>query len=244
MSFIKQFVNRIFYPNKCNTERYVKYLRSIGAKIGDGTRFIAPKITSFDENRAEYISIGKNCCITKCTIMAHDYSWYVFKDAFGDVLPDAGERVIIGDNCFIGYESIILKGTEIGNNVIIGAGAVVKGRVPSNTVWGGVPARQICTLQKLYEKKVDTRVEDAFYRYSIVNETRQPSIEDMGMFAVLFLPRTDENYKRYIAGIEFNGIKDSDSIKHYFFTTPQMFENFDAFVKAYKNRKSGLTWKG
>ena len=134
---LKQIANRILYPNKYNTEAYVKYLRTIGAKIGEGTRFIAPKLTSFDENRAEYISIGKNCCITKCTIMAHDYSWYVFKQAYGDVLPDRGGRVTIGDNCFIGYESIILKDTIIGDNVIIAAGAVVKGEIPSNTVWGG-----------------------------------------------------------------------------------------------------------
>lgn len=234
---IKYFANRILYPNKYSTDAYVKYLCSIGAKIGEGTRFITPKNTGFDENRAEYISIGKNCCITKCTIMAHDYSWYVFKDAFDDVLPDADGKVTIGNNCFIGYESIILKDTEIGDNVIIAAGAVVKGQVPSNTVWGGVPARQICTLKELYEKKAAVRVEDAFYRYHVVSETRKPSIKDMGMFSVLFLPRTDENYNRYIADIEFNGIKDSDTIKKYFFSTSPIFDGFDAFVDAYNNKQ-------
>lgn len=233
---LKQIANRILYPNKYNTEAYVKYLRTIGAKIGEGTRFIAPKLTSFDENRAEYISIGKNCCITKCTIMAHDYSWYVFKQAYGDVLPDRGGRVTIGDNCFIGYESIILKDTIIGDNVIIAAGAVVKGEIPSNTVWGGIPARQICTLKELYDKRVATRIEDAFYRYSVVNEHRSPSISDMGMFSVLFLARTEENYRKYIAGIEFNGVKDSDAIKEYFFSTPPIFDGFGAFVQAYNDR--------
>lgn len=233
---IKYFANRILYPNKYSTDAYVKYLRSIGAKIGEGTRFITPKNTSFDENRAEYISIGKNCCITKCTIMAHDYSWYVFKDAFDDVLPDAGGKVTIGNNCFIGYESIILKDTEIGDNVIIAAGAVVKGRVPSNTVWGGVPARQICTLKELYEKKATVRVEDAFYRYRVVSETRKPSIKDMGMFAVLFLKRTEDNYLKYIAPIEFNGICNAPQIKKYFFESLPMFNGFEEFEKAYKKQ--------
>ena len=129
-----------------------------------------------------------------------------------------------------------MKDTEIGDNVVIAAGAVVKGRVPSNTVWGGVPARQICTLKELYEKKAAVRVEDAFYRYRVVSETRKPSIKDMGMFAVLFLKRTEDNYLKYIAPIEFNGICNAPQIKKYFFESLPMFNGFEEFEKAYKKQ--------
>ncbi len=42
--------------------------------------------------------------------------------------------VVIGNNVWVGANSIILRGTTIGDNCVIGAGCVVKGDYPSNTV--------------------------------------------------------------------------------------------------------------
>ncbi|QNQ83110.1 acyltransferase [Lactobacillus sp. PV037] len=42
--------------------------------------------------------------------------------------------VNIGKHCWIGSNVIILKGTSIGDNCVIGAGCVVSGEVPSNTI--------------------------------------------------------------------------------------------------------------
>lgn len=44
-------------------------------------------------------------------------------------------EVIIGKNVWVGANSVILRNTEIGDNVVIGAGSIVKGKVPSNTVF-------------------------------------------------------------------------------------------------------------
>ncbi len=49
--------------------------------------------------------------------------------------------VIIGDGVFIGTQAMILKGTTIGENSIIGAGSVVSGRIPPGEIWAGNPAR-------------------------------------------------------------------------------------------------------
>ena len=54
--------------------------------------------------------------------------------------------VIIGDNVFIGAEAIILKGSSIGENAVIGAGSVLSGNVPSNEIWAGNPARFVKTI--------------------------------------------------------------------------------------------------
>jgi acetyltransferase-like isoleucine patch superfamily enzyme len=49
----------------------------------------------------------------------------------------------IGKNTFIGVGAIILPGVNIGDEVIIGAGAVVTKDIPSNTIAVGNPARVI-----------------------------------------------------------------------------------------------------
>lgn len=51
--------------------------------------------------------------------------------------------VFIGDNCYIGVDVTILGPIKIGNNVTIGAGAVVVNDVPDNVIIGGNPARII-----------------------------------------------------------------------------------------------------
>ena len=56
-------------------------------------------------------------------------------------------QIIIGDNCFIGAHSIILKGVSIGNNVIIGAGSVISKSIPDNQIWAGNPAKLIREIQ-------------------------------------------------------------------------------------------------
>ena len=51
--------------------------------------------------------------------------------------------ISIGDNSFIGMNSIILKGTTIGRNCIVGAGSVVHGIFPDNVIIAGNPAQII-----------------------------------------------------------------------------------------------------
>ena len=49
----------------------------------------------------------------------------------------------IGDYCFIGYGAVVLPGTKLGKNVIVGANAVVHGEFPDYTVIAGNPAKII-----------------------------------------------------------------------------------------------------
>ena len=83
------------------------------------------------------IEIGKNVKITRgVTILTHGFDWSVLKGKYGNVLGSCG-KVTIGDNCFIGMHSTILKGVTIGENVIIGANSLVNHDIPSNSVWRG-----------------------------------------------------------------------------------------------------------
>ncbi|WP_300409029.1 acyltransferase [Lagierella sp.] len=49
----------------------------------------------------------------------------------------------IGNNVFIGAGAKVLYDVKIGNNVIIAAGALVNRDIPSNSIYGGIPARKI-----------------------------------------------------------------------------------------------------
>jgi acetyltransferase-like isoleucine patch superfamily enzyme len=54
-----------------------------------------------------------------------------------------GADVIIGRNVWIGCHVTVLPGVTIGDDAIIGAGAVVTKNVPSGETWAGVPAVQL-----------------------------------------------------------------------------------------------------
>ena len=52
-------------------------------------------------------------------------------------------EVKIGNNVFIGANTIVLKGVTIGDRSIIGAGSVVTKNIPEDEIWGGNPAKFI-----------------------------------------------------------------------------------------------------
>ncbi len=56
-------------------------------------------------------------------------------------------RVHIGQNVWIGSNVKILKGVTIGENSIIANGSIVTNNIPSNSVWGGVPATFLKNLE-------------------------------------------------------------------------------------------------
>ncbi len=61
-----------------------------------------------------------------------------------DLIP--AKEIKIGKNCFIGCNSIILKGSVLGDNCVVGAGAVVAGQFEDNCVIAGNPAKVIRRL--------------------------------------------------------------------------------------------------
>ncbi|SFG94399.1 DapH/DapD/GlmU-related protein [Sporolactobacillus nakayamae] len=56
------------------------------------------------------------------------------------------KRVIIGNDVFIGANTIILKGVTIGNNSVIGAGSVVTSSIPENVIAAGNPCKFISRI--------------------------------------------------------------------------------------------------
>lgn len=73
----------------------------------------------------------------------HSIDFMDRRDAEMDAANRKCSKVSIGQDCFIGAGSIILKGVEIGDRVIVGAGSIVTKSLPSDCVAGGNPCRII-----------------------------------------------------------------------------------------------------
>lgn len=126
-----------------------------GKPVPDSLRVFPPFYTDFGKN----IQVGENVFINAC---CH------FQDHGGVTLGDGCQighnvvfatlnhglspegrphtypaPIVLGRNVWVGSNATILQGVTIGDNAIVGAGAVVTKDVPANTIVGGVPARFI-----------------------------------------------------------------------------------------------------
>jgi acetyltransferase-like isoleucine patch superfamily enzyme len=107
-------------------------------EIGDGT------MLNFgaDISATKSVTIGRNCLIgTHVIILDNDFHDPVMKLERPDARP-----VSVGDRVWIGNRVIILPGVTIGDDAVVGAGAVVTSNVPSRSVVVGNPARVIRQL--------------------------------------------------------------------------------------------------
>ena len=97
--------------------------------IGDNTKFNYNCIVV----ARECIEIGKGVEFgPNVLIYDHDHDFRVEGGLKAGLFKTA--PVIIGDNSWIGAGTIILRGSQIGKNCVIGAGCVVSDSIPDNTV--------------------------------------------------------------------------------------------------------------
>lgn len=106
--------------------------------IGSGCGISGSTIYAMKE-----ITIGDNVLIGgNCKIIDNDFHPLPASQRVNQKVQDIKMRSItIGDGCFIGANSIILKGTTLGKNCVVGAGSVVSGTFPDNVIIAGNPAR-------------------------------------------------------------------------------------------------------
>ena len=91
------------------------------------------------------IKIGNNVLIGgNCKIIDNDFHPLPASQRINQKVENITTKPIeIGDGCFIGANSIILKGCKLGKNCVIGAGSVVSGTFPDNVIIAGNPAKII-----------------------------------------------------------------------------------------------------
>lgn len=227
---MKKLLKKITNSFKSNlavrsNESFSEYLRESGFTIGENCQFFARKSLYFDMTRPFMIRIGNNVIVTKgVTILTHGYDWAVIKHVYNKVIGSS-RRVIIGNNVFIGVNSVILPGVTIQDNVIIGSGSIVSGLVESNSVYAGNPAKKIMTLDE-YKIKREINVKKE------IVELAECYIEKYGEFPHekifyehfdLFVPRKNASFGVLSSHI----IKKSKPYLSEFLNTSPYFKDFD-----------------
>lgn len=135
---------------KATDEQRIKYLRKTGVKIGERCRI---RTMSFS-TEPYLIEIGNHTAIAAGTqFITHDGATWVFEDDVegGGIFG----KIVIGNNVFVGINCIILSNTTIGDNCIVGAGSVLRGHFPENSVIAGNPAQIISKtgIQRMLSKQ-------------------------------------------------------------------------------------------
>ncbi len=115
-----------------------------GCKIGKNVRFEGLPVIGTEP---ELISIGDNVTIARNVVFhTHDGGVRLFRHEYPRI--NIFGKISIGNNVFIGSDSIILPNTSIGNNVVIGTGSIVSRNIEDNIVAAGVPAKKIKSLSE------------------------------------------------------------------------------------------------
>lgn len=138
----KTIINSDFVSNMVGLYQRTIIVARYGGKItiGSGCGISGSTIYAMKE-----VTIGNNVLIGgNCKIIDNDFHSLLDIKRIDQQVEDIKKRpIVIGDGCFIGANSIILKGTNLGKNCVVGAGSIVSGTFPDNVIIAGNPAKVI-----------------------------------------------------------------------------------------------------
>ena len=175
----------VIFPNAYHTSCFIKnVVTAPNISIGDYTYYDdAVDPTGFEKNNVlfnypefgDHLIIGKFCMIAQGTkfimgpanhritsVTAYPFNvfggaWTANTPPHMDQLPRKGDTVL-GNDVWIGRESVIMPGVKIGDGAIIAAYSVVVKDVPAYTVYGGNPA-------KFIKNRFDDELKDLLLRW-------------------------------------------------------------------------------
>jgi acetyltransferase-like isoleucine patch superfamily enzyme len=119
-------------------------VKGASIEIGDDTMIHGCYIHAQKE-----IKIGSKCAIA-AGVNIIDSNGHRLDSPDRNKQRDSPESIIIGNNVWIGLNSIILKGTTIGDNSVVSAGSIVKGHFPENSLISGNQAKIIDNIKIKY----------------------------------------------------------------------------------------------
>lgn len=160
--WLKRIRRRLLYGDRYSALTYARRLNRMGARIDESIAMAVPESVRLDETTPYLLEIGKNVYMAEgIRIMTHDASWLVMKGEDGVIRGNIGP-VKIGNNVFLGIDSVVLCNTTICDNVIIGAGAIVSTSIHKPGVYAGNPARLVIPLEEMKGIRESRQIKDAY----------------------------------------------------------------------------------
>ncbi|CAA7390386.1 acyltransferase [Chryseobacterium fistulae] len=135
---------------------YLKICIKKGLKVGKDVRFV--EVPQFG-TEPFLIEIGDETTFSNnVRFINHDggYNALHFFKKYEDVR--AFGRIKIGKQCLIGADTTIMLGVEMEDNCVLGAGSILTTSMPKGTVYAGVPARFVCTIEEYGDKALKNNV--------------------------------------------------------------------------------------
>jgi|TARA_E500000318_G_scaffold112049_1_gene133640 acetyltransferase-like isoleucine patch superfamily enzyme len=164
--YLKTIIQKIKYSGP-------EYARSLGVQVGADCRILTTNFGS----EPWLIRIGNKVTITSgVKLLTHDGAAWLVEDEKGR--REHFARVEIGNNVFIGVNSIIMPGVKIEDYVIVAAGSVVTKSVPSGSIVGGNPAKIIGSFENYKQKALDTFVSKSEMDFSLHFKERIDQVLD------------------------------------------------------------------
>lgn len=235
--FGANLIKRIIFPHSYSETAYISFLRKKGVEIGKECKIWSPNQTHIDTTRPTTLHIGNYVKIARnVTILCHDYSRSVLA-MYGHENIGEARKTWIGDNVFIGVNATILMGTYIGNNSIVGAGAVVSGIFPDGSVIAGNPAKVIMTIDEYLDKRKSNVVAEAVYYVKSFQKKngKYPTVEELGnAFSWIYLPHKQETIDMYPSYFKLSGI-DNKQFKQDFLNSNPIFNSYNDFIQYVNN---------
>ena len=136
----------------------------VGLRVGNDTGIYNG--TFFDLGPEGEVDVGNFCTIvggvfaTNGRVEVGDYSFIAHEVVLADGsfatphganpgrLSQHRPTIRLGENVWIGARAILLGDVEIGDGAVIGAAAVVRGRIPPMTIFAGNPAKQVGVVRQ------------------------------------------------------------------------------------------------
>lgn len=150
-------IMRFLYNKYKSYKDPITYCRSLGAKIGDNCVVRASMLGT----EPWLVTIGDHVLLADgVRVLTHDGAgWCLgYKEKHG--YYDIWGSVKIGNNVYVGINSIIMPNVEIVDNVIIGAGSIVTKSILEDGVYVGIPAKRIKSFDEwkssVSEKAINT----------------------------------------------------------------------------------------
>lgn len=128
------------FSNLSSTSHFSKYGK--GLKMGNNSAI--GQFTEF--GAAGGIEIGNDVIMGSYISFHSENHNFLDRDKLIREQGVTSKGIKIGNNVWVGAKVTFLDGSQVGNNSVVAAGAIVKGTYPDNSIIGGIPAKVLKTI--------------------------------------------------------------------------------------------------